>query len=136
MQNSPQLVPKEIGSTVINEFQEAWGFSLAEGKAAGVHPNTAKAIFHSHPRHKSALNALLLTCQAFPWMSFHRHTLLGPQVIWFDGGTSKRGDLVDISGRSVGLDTSNGCQQRLQPSQWESLPPKQLESGKTTLEIS
>lgn len=42
------LFPRILG--VINEFQEAWGFSLAGGKAAGVHPNTAKPIFHSHTR--------------------------------------------------------------------------------------
>lgn len=50
MQNYPQLAPQQAGSTVINELQEAWGFSLAEGKAAGVHPNPAKLIFHSHTR--------------------------------------------------------------------------------------
>lgn len=74
------------------------------------------------PDHKSALNALVLTCQAFPWMSFHRHTLLGLQVIGFDEGTSKRGVLVDIGGRSVGLDTSDPASSlSLEKPRWKSL---------------
>lgn len=113
MQNSPQLVPKEIGSVVRNEFQEAWGFSLAEGKLLVSIPTLQSRFSTRTPGHKSALNVLLLTCQVFPWMSFHRHTLLGLQVTGFDEGTSKRGALVDISGRSGGLDPPDGCQQRL-----------------------
>lgn len=66
MQNYPQLVPKEVGSTVINEFQEAWGFSLAEGKAAGVHPNTAKLIFHLHTRPQISSKCTSADMPSFP----------------------------------------------------------------------
>lgn len=94
-----RAVPKERGSTVINGFQEAWGFSLAKGKLLVSIPTLQTRFSAYMPVHKSAVNVLMVTCQVFPWMLFYRQMLLQPQVIRADEEPTDRGDLVRISRR-------------------------------------
>lgn len=88
------------------------------------------------PDYKSAVNVLMATCQVFPWMLFYRHKLRRPQVMRFDEGTTERGALAGIEGRSWSISAAlpfalgcSDCRSRRdaaeivtqrRPSRWES----------------